>query len=131
MITCENCGTAIDIEKNKRCPNCGASYARNKDYHEYKNNLKKDKEYDFREREADIKAKELANKVLEKQANMVETTQKASSFKHKRTDPLTKTTQKKHPLAQIKDQHKQSTVRYGKRNIKKKQNKTKEHTCLR
>ena len=80
MITCENCGTAIDIEKNKRCPNCGASYARNKDYHEYKNNLKKDKEYDFREREADIKAKELANKVLEKQANMVETTQKASSF---------------------------------------------------
>ena len=32
---------------------------------------------------------------------------------HKRTDPLTKTTQKKHPSAQIKDQHKQSTVWYG------------------
>ena len=80
MITCENCGTAIDIEKNKRCPNCGASYARNKDYNELKNINKKDKEYDFREREADIKAKELANKLLEKQADMTETTNKTSSI---------------------------------------------------
>ena len=79
MITCENCGTAIDIEKNKRCPNCGASYARNKDYNELKNINKKDKEYDFREREADIKAKELANKILEKQTDMVETQKKTTS----------------------------------------------------
>jgi len=71
MITCEHCGTAIDIEKNKRCPSCGASYARNKDYTEYKNNAKKEKEYDFREREADIKAKEITNDILEKQTNMV------------------------------------------------------------
>ena len=36
MITCEHCGTKIDIIKDKRCPNCGASYAKNNDYLEYK-----------------------------------------------------------------------------------------------
>ncbi len=71
MITCEHCGTAIDLEKDKRCPNCGASYSRNKEYAEYKNNAKKDKEYEFREREADIKTKEITNDILEKQTNMV------------------------------------------------------------
>lgn len=71
MITCEHCGTTIDVEKNKRCPNCGASYARNKDYQEYKEMNKKEKEYDFREREANIKQKEITNDILEKQTNMV------------------------------------------------------------
>ena len=71
MITCEHCGTAVDVEKEKRCPNCGASYARNKDYKEYKSNMNKSKEYDFREREADIKTKEITNDILEKQTNMV------------------------------------------------------------
>ena len=71
MITCDHCGTAIDVEKNKRCPSCGASYAKNKDYVEYKNELKKDKEITNREREADIKTKEITNDILEKQTNMV------------------------------------------------------------
>jgi uncharacterized C2H2 Zn-finger protein len=71
MITCEHCGTAINLEKDKRCPNCGASFSRNKEYKELKDNQNKEKEYDFREREADIKTKEITNDILEKQNNMV------------------------------------------------------------
>ena len=70
MITCDHCGTAIDVEKSKRCPNCGASYANNKDYKEYKNHNSKSKEYDLREREANIKQKEIENDMLEKQSNV-------------------------------------------------------------
>ena len=72
MITCEHCGTAVDVEKEKRCPNCGASYARNKDYKEYKSNMNKSKEYDFRERELDINQKEIANELLKKNQEQVE-----------------------------------------------------------
>ena len=54
MITCENCGTAIDTEKNSRCPNCGASYARNKDYSKEKDYKYKHSDLDIREREAEI-----------------------------------------------------------------------------
>jgi len=68
-ITCEHCGTGIDIDKDKRCPNCGASYARNKDYKDYKDAHNKNTEYEFREREADIHSKELQNKIIEKTLN--------------------------------------------------------------
>ena len=65
-ITCENCGTGIDIEKDKRCPNCGASYSNNKEYKELKATKQKHTDYDFREREADIRTKELGNQMIEK-----------------------------------------------------------------
>ena len=31
-INCEHCGTLIDINVDKRCPNCGAPYKNNKQY---------------------------------------------------------------------------------------------------
>ena len=35
-ITCEHCGALIDVENEKKCNNCGAPYANNKQYKEYK-----------------------------------------------------------------------------------------------
>ena len=68
-ITCENCGTGIDTDKDKRCPNCGASYSNNKEYRELKDTSRKHTDYDFREREADIRTKELSNQMIEKTLN--------------------------------------------------------------
>ncbi len=65
-ITCEHCGSIIDTEHDKKCPTCGAPYAKSKEYEEVKQSKKKDKDYDYREREADIKAKELNNEIIEK-----------------------------------------------------------------
>lgn len=65
-ITCEHCGTGINTDKDKRCPNCGASYANNKEYREERDTKRKHTDYDFREREAEIRAKELGNQMIEK-----------------------------------------------------------------
>ena len=40
-INCEYCDSIIDTEVDKKCPNCNASYAKNKEYKEY---IKKEKE---------------------------------------------------------------------------------------
>lgn len=68
-ITCEHCGTGIDVDKDKRCPNCGASYSNNKEYKELRDTKRKSTDYDFREREADIRTKELGNQIIEKTLN--------------------------------------------------------------
>ena len=68
-ITCEHCGCSIDIDKDKKCPNCGAPYADNREYKEVKEYNKKNKDYDLREREANIETKELANKLFERTMN--------------------------------------------------------------
>lgn len=57
-ITCEHCGSLINTSKDSKCPNCGAPFKDNKEY-------KKNKDYDQKERELDIKSKELSNKVIE------------------------------------------------------------------
>ncbi len=43
-ISCEHCGCSINVESDKKCPNCGAPYKNNKQYKEYKEYLKKQKE---------------------------------------------------------------------------------------
>ena len=79
-ITCEHCGCVIDTDKDKKCPNCGAPYSRNKEYSEVKDYKKKNSDYDLREREADIHSKELQNQIVEKTLSGINTTKKFSSF---------------------------------------------------
>ena len=62
QITCEHCGCAIDIEKDKTCPNCKAPYKNNKEYKHYKETMKN---FDMREREASIRTKEIANDLMD------------------------------------------------------------------
>ena len=40
-INCEYCDSIIDTEIDKKCPNCNASYAKNKEYKEYIKKKKK------------------------------------------------------------------------------------------
>ena len=65
-ITCEHCGAMIDPKKDKKCTNCGAPYSRNKQYSRVKEVDDKNVDYDLREREADIRKKEITNDILEK-----------------------------------------------------------------
>lgn len=53
IITCDYCGSTIDISKEKRCPNCGALYGEDK---ELKNRFKVDEK--SVEKMADIAAKD-------------------------------------------------------------------------
>ena len=76
-ITCDHCGCVIDTEKDKKCPNCGAPFSKNKEYEGVKNIKKKQTDYDFREREADIHSKELQNQIVENTLNGMN---KASKF---------------------------------------------------
>lgn len=56
-ITCEHCGSLIDIKKDKTCPKCGAPYTKSAEYKEMK-------EYSKKEREVNIESKELVNKMI-------------------------------------------------------------------
>ena len=40
-IICEHCGTSIDLDKDKVCPNCKAPFSKNQDYNEYKERANK------------------------------------------------------------------------------------------
>ena len=68
-IICEHCGTSIDLDKDKVCPNCKAPFSKNQDYNEYKENIKK-------ERDINIKSKELDNEIKEKANDIMDTTLK-------------------------------------------------------
>lgn len=57
-ITCEHCGTVINTSKDKNCPNCGAPYAKSKEFKEV-NDL------DKRDKEASVRTKELGNEIIE------------------------------------------------------------------
>ena len=57
-ITCEHCGAMINTESDKKCPNCGAPYSRNKEYKELK-------ELNKRKMEASVKSHELGNELFE------------------------------------------------------------------
>ena len=63
-ITCEHCGSTIDIDKDKVCPNCGAPYSNNKEFKEVKEYHKKEKEINLKEKETNIESKQLANKMF-------------------------------------------------------------------
>ena len=64
-IICEHCGTNIDLDKDKVCPNCKAPYSRNKDYKEYKERLKKEKDTDLRSKELDNELKEKTKDIMD------------------------------------------------------------------
>lgn len=68
-ISCEHCGAVIDTDKDKKCTICGAPYSTNKEYKDVRDNRKKSTDYDFREREANIRTKELGNQIIEKTLN--------------------------------------------------------------
>lgn len=69
-IICEHCGSSIDLDKDKICPNCKAPFSKNQDYNEYKENIKK-------ESDINIKSKELDNQIKEKTMNIMDTSLKA------------------------------------------------------
>lgn len=64
-ITCEHCGSTIDIDKDKVCPNCGAPYSNNKEYKEVKEYHKKEKEIKLKEKETTVESRQLANQVFQ------------------------------------------------------------------
>lgn len=70
-ISCEHCGTQIDVEKDRNCPHCGAPYSRNKEYDEIKN-YKKKKE------DLNIESHELQNKIVETTLNNFNSVSKIS-----------------------------------------------------
>lgn len=49
-ITCEHCGSRIDINNDKICPGCKASYANNKEFLEHKEYLKNQKNFAFEQK---------------------------------------------------------------------------------
>ena len=65
-ITCEHCGCGIDIDKDEKCPNCGAPYSDNKEYKELQDYHKKNKEYNLKERELSLKHKEMVSDLIQK-----------------------------------------------------------------
>ena len=64
-ITCEHCGCGIDVDKDDKCPNCGAPYSDNKELKELKEYHRKNKEYNLKEREMNIRTKEMATNMIE------------------------------------------------------------------
>ena len=58
-IQCEHCGAMIDIDKDKKCTNCGAPYKNNKEY-------EKVKDLKYRNEEADVQRKEYQNEMMKK-----------------------------------------------------------------
>ena len=64
-IICEHCGTNIDLDKDKVCPNCKAPYSKNQDYKEYKERLNKEKDTDLRSKELDNELKEKTKDIMD------------------------------------------------------------------
>lgn len=62
-INCESCGSTIDIDKDPVCPGCKAPYDKNKEYLEYKEQLKKEQLLSFRQKQT---VTNLAGTVAEK-----------------------------------------------------------------
>ena len=67
-INCEYCDSIIDTEVDKKCPNCNAGYAKNKEYKEY---IKKEKEEAAR-------MEEFSNQVKERVISQFKVNQKVS-----------------------------------------------------
>lgn len=67
-IKCEYCDSIIDMETDKKCPNCHASYASNKEYKEYVKKLK----------EEQAKMEEFVNQVKDRVISQFKVNQKVS-----------------------------------------------------
>lgn len=67
-INCEYCDSIIDTEVDKKCPNCNASYAKNKEY----------KEYIRKEKEEAARMEEFTNQVKERVISQFKVNQKVS-----------------------------------------------------
>lgn len=67
-INCEYCDSIIDTKVDKKCPNCNASYPKNKEYKEY---IKKEKEEAAR-------MEEFTNQVKERVISQFKVNQKVS-----------------------------------------------------
>lgn len=67
-IKCEYCDSIIDMETDKKCPNCNASYASNKEYKEYVKKLK----------EEQAKMEEFVNQVKDRVISQFKVNQKVS-----------------------------------------------------
>lgn len=55
-INCEHCGSLINTDVDKKCPNCGAPYKNNKQYKEYL-------EYQKKQRELNLETQQLKNDI--------------------------------------------------------------------
>ena len=55
-INCEHCGALIDVEKDKKCTNCGAPFKNNKQYKEYQ-------AYQKRQRELNLESQQINNDI--------------------------------------------------------------------
>ena len=66
-INCEHCGCLIDVEKNIKCPNCGAPFKNNKQYKEYQ-------EYKKRKKEIELESQQISNDIRK---DIHQTSQKA------------------------------------------------------
>lgn len=64
-IICEHCGTNIDLDKDKVCPNCKAPFSKSQDYKEYKERLEKEKDTDLRSKELDNELKEKTKDIMD------------------------------------------------------------------
>lgn len=67
-IKCEYCDSIIDMETDKKCSNCNASYASNKEYKEYVKKLK----------EEQAKMEEFVNQVKDRVISQFKVNQKVS-----------------------------------------------------
>ena len=56
-ITCEHCGSSIDTNKNKVCPNCKAPYKNNKMYKEHLEHQKKERNLNLESKSLDLEMK--------------------------------------------------------------------------
>lgn len=59
-IFCEYCGVQIDINKENKCPNCGASFEHNVSYKRIHEHKKKQQELDMQEKELNIQGRRIA-----------------------------------------------------------------------
>ena len=76
-IICEYCKNSIDTSKDNKCPNCLASYSDNKMFKEGLEELKKQKDQEYRARELDIEKQKIQNEQVK---SILETTKKIFGF---------------------------------------------------
>ena len=70
-ITCEHCGSTIDLDKDKVCPNCGAPYNNNKEFKSVKEYHQKNKEMNLKEREMKLEHQKEVQETAKKVATGV------------------------------------------------------------
>lgn len=62
-ITCDHCGSSVNVDKHLRCPNCGAPYTNNSQYIELKRQKNRLNEINNNEKELDTHVKGFREKI--------------------------------------------------------------------